>query len=123
MLPTPRHKIRRNVRATPHSWSSTTTTPSSTTLFSILGELGAAVTVRRNDDVSPRDIAHSASTECSSRRDPGSLAARGTASIVHYCAKAGVPLLGVCLGHQALGEAFGATVRWRPNCYTVERAW
>lgn len=78
-----------------------------------LRALGADVVVRRNDAVSvPQALAFGADAFVLSP-GPGAPAAAGVSvDLVRAAAAERVPLLGVCLGHQAVGEAFGAaTVR------------
>lgn len=85
-------------------------------LVQYLAELGAIVTVRRNDeiDVSEVEALHFDGVLISP--GPGHPREAGNCvAIVHYCAKAGVPLLGVCLGHQALAEAYGGKVLVAPE--------
>jgi para-aminobenzoate synthetase component II len=83
------------------------------TLNGYLHQLGATTDVIRNDDVQPEDL-----PELVAKYDgilvspgPGTPADAGISiAIVHEALAQSVPLLGVCLGHQAIAEAFGATV-------------
>jgi para-aminobenzoate synthetase component II len=90
-------------------------------LVQYLGQLGVAAEVWRNDD--PRlageaDIAKAANDFDGVLLSPGpGTPERAGASIplVRACASAATPLLGVCLGHQAIGVAFGGTVDRAPE--------
>lgn len=90
-------------------------------LVQYLGQLGVDVTVWRNDDdrlATDADIAKAAADFDGVLLSPGpGTPERAGASIplVHACAEAGTPLLGVCLGHQAIGVAFGGTVDRAPE--------
>ena len=83
-------------------------------LVQYLGQLGADVTVRRNDAV---DIASANEFDgILISPGPGTPEAAGQSiEIVKYAAEHHIPLLGVCLGHQAIGVAFGATVSRAPE--------
>jgi anthranilate synthase component 2 len=74
------------------------------------GELGAAVTVVRNDEVSLADITAHVPTHLVISPGPCSPAEAGisVAAIQHFAGK--LPILGVCLGHQAIGAAFGGKI-------------
>ena len=74
------------------------------------GELGAAVTVVRNDEVSLADITAHAPTHLVISPGPCSPAEAGisVAAIRYFAGK--LPILGVCLGHQAIGAAFGGKI-------------
>lgn len=81
-----------------------------------LGELGCRVTVARNDAVGPDDIAEGNFDGVLISPGPGHPKSAGNCrAIIHYCAEHGVPMLGVCLGHQALAEAFGGDVVEAPE--------
>ncbi|KUI31559.1 anthranilate synthase [Mycobacterium sp. IS-1742] len=90
-------------------------------LVQYLGQLGVDVTVWRNDDSrlgTDADIARAAEDFDGVLLSPGPGTperAGASISLVHACAAAGTPLLGVCLGHQAIGVAFGGTVDRAPE--------
>ena len=83
------------------------------TLAGYLHQLGARVTVLRNDDFAA-DAAASTIAAFDAvllSPGPGRPADAGVSiPVVHAAAGAGMPLLGVCLGHQAIAEAFGGRV-------------
>jgi para-aminobenzoate synthetase component 2 len=83
------------------------------TLNGYLHQLGATTDVIRNDDVAPEDLAAliQASDGILVSPGPGTPGDAGISiAIVHEAVAQNIPLLGVCLGHQAIAEAFGATV-------------
>ncbi|MBF6276020.1 anthranilate synthase component II [Nocardia sp. 852002-20019_SCH5090214] len=87
-------------------------------LVQYLGQLGAEATVWRNDDSRLQDTDAAAADFDGLLISPGpGTPDRAGASIelVRACARNRTPLLGVCLGHQAIGEAFGATVTRAPE--------
>jgi len=81
-----------------------------------LSELGAAVIVRRNDQVGPDDLSAMDLDGVLISPGPGHPRDAGNClAVIRYCADHRLAMLGVCLGHQALGEAFGATVARAPE--------
>ena len=79
-------------------------------LYQYLCQLGADVTVRRNDKVTPDEVAALAPERIVV--SPGPCTPREAGVSVELIRRfAGrLPILGVCLGHQAIGAAFGARV-------------
>jgi para-aminobenzoate synthetase component 2 len=85
-------------------------------LVHYLGQLGADCVVRRNDAVSVDEVADLNVDGVLLSPGPGIPEAAGVSvDMVQTCAGAGLPVLGVCLGHQAIGVAYGATVRRAPE--------
>ena len=85
-------------------------------LVQYLGELGERIEVRRNDEVTVQEI------ESLLRPDrilispgPGTPDDAGVSlnTVEHFAGR--VPILGVCLGHQAIGQAFGGKVVRAPE--------
>jgi anthranilate synthase component 2 len=79
-------------------------------LVQYFGELGEEVVVRRNDEVTLGEIEKLAPTKIVISPGPCSPSEAGisVAAIEKFAGK--IPLLGVCLGHQAIGQAFGGQI-------------
>ncbi len=84
-------------------------------LVHFLGELGAAIVVRRNDKVTPDEVM--------AMRPQGVILSPGPCDpdqagicldMIATAEKAKLPVLGVCLGHQAIGQHFGGKVLRAP---------
>jgi anthranilate synthase component II len=80
-------------------------------LVHYLMELGAKVDVVRNDDISAGQALSSGAQAFLISPGPKTPNEAGVSlDLVAACAEAGKPLLGVCLGHQTIGQHFGGTV-------------
>ena len=82
-------------------------------LVQYMGELGAEMVIRRNDDLTPEEIEALNPERILISPGPCSPQEAGVSIdlIRHFAAKEKkTPILGVCLGHQALGAAFGGNV-------------
>jgi para-aminobenzoate synthetase component 2 len=79
-------------------------------LVQYLGELGQTVEIHRNDEITLTGIEKLAPERIVISPGPGSPKEAGISIdlIRHFAGK--TPILGVCLGHQAIGEAFGGDV-------------
>ena len=83
-------------------------------LVQYLQQLGAECTVVRNDAVQANEASQFDGVLISP--GPGTPEKAGVSvEMIKYCAEHSIPLFGVCLGHQAIGVAFGATVSRAPE--------
>jgi para-aminobenzoate synthetase component 2 len=83
-------------------------------LVQYLAQLGAQCTVVRNDEVEASEAKKYDGVLISP--GPGTPERAGVSiAMITYCAENKIPLFGVCLGHQAIGVAFGATVSRAPE--------
>jgi anthranilate synthase/aminodeoxychorismate synthase-like glutamine amidotransferase len=80
-------------------------------LVQYLGELGAEIEVFRNDQADPDRLVERAYDRAVVSPGPCTPAEAGISlAVARRFPEAGVPTLGVCLGHQAMAQAFGGTV-------------
>ncbi|MHB1389845.1 MAG: anthranilate synthase component II [Thermoleophilia bacterium] len=79
-------------------------------LVQFLGELGARIEVHRNDHISVADIVEKSPTHVVISPGPCTPNEAGISLEVVRELGGKVPLLGVCLGHQSIGQAFGGEV-------------
>jgi anthranilate synthase/aminodeoxychorismate synthase-like glutamine amidotransferase len=79
-------------------------------LVQYLGELGAEVVVRRNDAIEVEEVAELRPTAIVLSPGPCAPAQAGVTVPLIRRWGAEIPILGVCLGHQAIGEAYGGRV-------------
>lgn len=85
-------------------------------LVQYLQQLDAETVVHRNDVLTCEEAVALGVDGVLISPGPGTPEAAGiSVPLVRACADAGIPVLGVCLGHQAIAVAFGATVRRAPE--------
>jgi len=84
-------------------------------LFHFLGELGAEVVVRRNDELTAADALSMGAQSIVLSPGPCTPNEAGICLDLIRDAKGSMPILGVCLGHQSIGQAYGARVVRAPE--------
>jgi anthranilate synthase/aminodeoxychorismate synthase-like glutamine amidotransferase len=87
-------------------------------LVQYMGELGAEMVIRRNDELTPAEVEALRPDRILISPGPCTPQDAGISiELIRHFAKAGrsVPILGVCLGHQAIGAAFGGNVVRAPK--------
>ena len=84
-------------------------------LVHYLGELGAEVAVHRNDKVTSADVIGADPEAIVLSPGPCTPKEAGICLELIAQASATIPILGVCLGHQAIGDAFGGKVVRAPT--------
>ncbi len=84
-------------------------------LVQYLGELGAELVVRRNDAVTVEEVEGLRPAGIVISPGPGTPKDAGVSVAVIRELGGAVPILGVCLGHQAIGEVFGGVVERAPE--------
>ncbi len=90
-------------------------------LYQYIAELGGNPVVHRNDVIDINDVAELSPSHIVIGPGPGSPLVPAdigiSEALIDYAVDQGIPLLGVCLGHQVLGTHFGGTVSGAPFLY------
>ena len=84
-------------------------------LVQYLGQLGAECEVRRNDEITVAEVAGFGAAGVLLSPGPGTPERAGIMMDVIKAYAGKLPMFGVCLGHQAIGAAFGGTVTRAPE--------
>ena len=92
-------------------------------LFQYLEELGARVQVCRNDRISPGEVERMAPDRIVLSPGPGTPDEAGISLEIVSCFAGRIPLLGVCLGHQVIAQAFGARIERAPRVMHGKVSW
>src|SRR5690606_37337915 len=86
-------------------------------LVHFLGELGADVIVKRNDKITLEQIAAMAPEAIVLSPGPRTPNEAGICLAVIDRFQSSIPILGVCLGHQAIGQALGGEIVRAPSLF------
>ncbi|WP_428908557.1 anthranilate synthase component II [Niallia sp. Krafla_26] len=79
-------------------------------LYQYLGEIGEKIVVKRNDDITITEIQQLAPEAIVISPGPGKPEDAGECISIIQQLHSDYPILGICLGHQAIGYSFGATI-------------
>ena len=79
-------------------------------LVQYIGDLGKSVRVARNDEITPEDVLEMAPSHLVISPGPGEPGGAGTSIDIISRLAPGLPILGVCLGHQCIAAAFEGRV-------------
>jgi anthranilate synthase/aminodeoxychorismate synthase-like glutamine amidotransferase len=86
-------------------------------LVQYLGELGEAIEVRRNDAITVEQVTELKPDRILISPGPGTPDDAGVSMAVIKAFGATTPILGVCLGHQSIGQVFGGSVVRAPKLF------
>lgn len=86
-------------------------------LYQYLGEMGYEVLVKRNDQITLEEIEAMSPQHIVLSPGPGRPQDAGICIPLVQKFSGQIPLLGICLGHQSIGEAFGGKVVYAPELY------
>lgn len=92
-------------------------------LVQYLGELGAVPEVYRHDDITVEQIAGDPPAGILISPGPGTPDDAGVSNAVIRELGPSVPVLGVCLGHQCIGQVYGATIVRAPAIMHGKTSW
>ena len=79
-------------------------------LVQYFGELGANLKIYRNDALSIKDITHMKPAKIVISPGPGRPESAGISVDIIHSFAGKIPILGVCLGHQCIGHAYGGRI-------------
>jgi anthranilate synthase/aminodeoxychorismate synthase-like glutamine amidotransferase len=92
-------------------------------LVQYLGELGAEPTVFRHDEITVEQLAERGAAGILISPGPGMPDDAGISNAVIEQLGATVPILGVCLGHQCIGQVFGGRIVRAPTIMHGKTSW